>query len=558
MPKPLFPENGVLGGRRASARQRRAQGTGRRGASRGPRRPAGRRAAGLGLALLVASQAFAEDLSPQQARGKQIYFQGTSPRGTPIVAYLGAGATRLPGSAATCAACHGSDGRGRPEAGVIPSDITWDYLVKPYGHTHPMGRKHPAFTAESLKETIRSGRDPAGNVLDASMPVYEIADEDLEDLLAYLQQLADDLDPGVSETGLRIGTVLPEGGRLAPVGEAIRTVLAAAFQEINAQGGIYGRRLELVAASYEAQQTPLAAAEGLLRDGDVFAILSPVVMGADAAIGALVEAEEIPVIGPLTLLSPDPLLLNDFTFYLFSGLREQLQVLVDFATRALRLERPRWAVLAPPEDRYRDLVEALAEQGATHGWPPEPPIEVLAGAEAAAVAEKLAAAEIDALFFLGSGDLNALLRAGEAIGWRPYVFFPGAFVQPGVLELPDGLQGKIHLAYPTVPGDQTPAGVSRLRQLLDGRDAPLRHRTSQVSAFVSTEILTTGLKSAGRDLSREKLLRALEALYEHDTGLTPAITYDANRRIGALGAYVVAVDLQTHAFTPIDGWMTPR
>ena len=50
--------------------------------------------------------------------------------------------------------------------------------------------------------------------------------------------------------------------------------------------------------------------------------------------------------------------------------------------------------------------------------------------------------------------------------------------------------------------------------------------------------MVESLKRAGKDLSREKLIQTLEALYEYRTGLTPAITYGPNRRIGAMGAYV--------------------
>ncbi len=55
------------------------------------------------------------------------------------------------------------------------------------------------------------------------------------------------------------------------------------------------------------------------------------------------------------------------------------------------------------------------------------------------------------------------------------------------------------------------------------------------------------LEACGKDLSRERLVTALEGLYEYETGLMPKITYGPNRRIGALGAYVV-----TMARTPSD------
>ena len=41
--------------------------------------------------------------------------------------------------------------------------------------------------------------------------------------------------------------------------------------------------------------------------------------------------------------------------------------------------------------------------------------------------------------------------------------------------------------------------------------------------------------NSGKDLSRERLVTALEGLYEYDTGLMPKITFGPNRRIGSVG-----------------------
>ncbi len=67
-----------------------------------------------------------------------------------------------------------------------------------------------------------------------------------------------------------------------------------------------------------------------------------------------------------------------------------------------------------------------------------------------------------------------------------------------------------------------------------------------------------GLKRAGRELSRERLITALEGLYDHETGLTPPVSFGPNRRIGARGAYVVAVDLAGGSFQPMGEWIEVR
>ena len=321
------------------------------------------------LGWLFLRPLFAPPLTPQEERGKQIYLEGTSPGGGKIKAYIGKDKIQLPGSAAACGTCHGPDGRGRPEGGVIPSDITWDHLMKPYGHNHPMGRKHPAFTEASLKRCILNGEDPAGNQMDTSMPTYAMSVEDINDLAAYLKRLQKDFDPGLKDQSIRIGTILPSSGQSAIIGQAMVEVMAAYFEDINSQGGIYNRKLKLIASPYDtAGESAISDARRLMEEENVFAMVGAVIAGADREIAELAEDKKVPLIGPFTFLSTDPNALNEFTFYLFSGLVEQVRALVNFAVRELKLDNPRIAVLGPGDSRQKDLHTAIMEQCQAHEW----------------------------------------------------------------------------------------------------------------------------------------------------------------------------------------------
>ena len=46
-------------------------------------------------------------------------------------------------------------------------------------------------------------------------------------------------------------------------------------------------------------------------------------------------------------------------------------------------------------------------------------------------------------------------------------------------------------------------------------------------------------------------------MYGFQTGLTPPISFGATKRIGALGAYVVKLDLKNKTFVPVESWMSP-
>ena len=514
------------------------------------------------LGWLFLKPLLAPALTSQELRGKQIYFEGTSPAGGKITAYIGADKVRLPGSAATCASCHGPDGRGRPEAGVIPSDITWNHLVKRYGHSHPMGRKHPAFTEASLKRNILNGKDPADNRLDASMPTYAMSLEDINDLIAYMKRLQTDFDPGLEEKSIRIGTMLPTGGQTAPIGRAMLEVMAAYFDDINTRGGIYNRKLELVTSFYDsagydsAGQSALSRATRLMDDENVFAMVGAVIAGTEREIAKLAEDKKVPLIGPLSFFSADPEALNEFTFYLLAGLNEQVRALVDFAASELKLDAPRIAVLGRGDAHQKELQAAIAEQSEAHGWTSLTgysfePNRLDADGAARALKEQGA----DCLFYLSFRGLKPLLEAAETINWRPHVFLPGALAQKEILGLPISFQNKIYLSYPTLPSDQTPAGMAEFQALLQRHELSVKQLTSQISAFVAAKILVEGLKRTGKDLSREKFVRSLEKLYGFQTGLTPLITYGPNRRIGALGSHIVTVDLEKKNFVPVGKWI---
>ena len=72
---------------------------------------------------------------------------------------------------------------------------------------------------------------------------------------------------------------------------------------------------------------------------------------------------------------------------------------------------------------------------------------------------------------------------------------------------------------------------------------------------IGPEVVAEGLKRGGRDISRERLVTALEGLYDYETGLAPRLTFGPNRRVGAAGAYVVRIDPERKEFVAASGWV---
>src|SRR5215212_8205003 len=217
------------------------------------------------LGALISPATAQQPLTAQEIRGKQIYSQGTSASGKEILAYVGDASLEIPGNVMACSNCHGVSGQGKPEGGITPSNVTWQALTKPYGVTHGNGRKHPAYTDRALELAITRGLDPAGNKLANTMPRFQMSKADLDDLIVYMKRLGADLDPGISEQKIVIGTAIPNTGPLAESGQAVRDVLAAAFAETNSQGGVYNRQLELKSVAGETKNVTRADLERLIK-----------------------------------------------------------------------------------------------------------------------------------------------------------------------------------------------------------------------------------------------------------------------------------------------------
>ncbi|MDQ1558323.1 MAG: hypothetical protein QOD32_1383 [Pyrinomonadaceae bacterium] len=502
-------------------------------------------------------------LTPEEKRGKQIYLRGTSASGREITAYLGEASLEVPASSLTCAGCHGADGQGKPEGGVTPSNLVWDTLTKPYGVTHASGRKHPPYTERAVELALTRGLDPAGNRLLNVMPRYQMAREDMTDLIAYLKRLGTDRDPGVSEAGIRVGMLVPaRAGALGEMGQAIKSVVSAYFEEVNSQGGIYNRKIELKFA--ETGDTPAATvanAERLINNEQVFALSGSMIAGADKEVAALAQTAEVPLVGPFTLYPPVTASINRQVFYLLSGIDDQARALVVFAAQKFADDKAtataRAAIIYQESELNAGVAASIEEQIKRAGWSAPASVKYARGKfDATAVVRELSAKNVNTVFLIGSGeDPRAFLAAAAAANWTPALYLPGALTAKDILDAPPTFKGKIFLSFPSVPSDVRPAGLEGLRALAAKYKLPQGHTAAQISAYVSAQLLVEGLKRAGRDLSREKLIGALEGLYEYDTGLTPPLTYGPNRRVGAAGAYIVTVETDKKQFAPASGWI---
>lgn len=492
-------------------------------------------------------------LTPAERRGRAIYLRGEPTSKKPLTAMVGD--LEVPASTINCAGCHGRRGEGKTEGGVTAGNLTWTNLTKSYGHTHPNGRKHGAFNESSFTTAVVRGVDPAGNELAVAMPRYRMSIEDMNDLIAYIKRLEFDRDPGLSSESIDVGVPLPTNTALAGLGQAVRQVISAYFEDLNARGGIYNRKIKPHFTESSADMA--TSLRNLNSQSQIFAFIGGVSAGADKEIAALARDEEIPFIGPATLLPQVEHPPNRYVFYLLPGVTEQAAALVNFADQQLGVKKQRAAVLFPTAELPSAAAEAAMVRAKEAGWTNIAKMPYSATAfDANKIAQQLKTEGTAAVFIFGGNDVDSFLRAAGALEWTPYVLSLGALTSRDLpANVPASFTKKVFLAFPTVPTDVTAEGLGEYRALAEKYKLPAQHTAAQLAALAAAKTFVEALKRAGADLSREQLVTALEGLYEYDTGLTPKLVFGPNRHVGAAGAYVITINSETKEFVSASGWV---
>ena len=94
---------------------------------------------------------------------------------------------------------------------------------------------------------------------------------------------------------IKIAGIFALTGRAAHIGTAQRDAVLLAIDEVNAQGGINGSKLEMIMGDTESNPTKaVMALKKVMESEDVVAIIGPTTTGTAMAMRGFIEKEQIP------------------------------------------------------------------------------------------------------------------------------------------------------------------------------------------------------------------------------------------------------------------------
>ncbi len=467
-----------------------------------------------GTSIGHADSGAAEDLL---ARGRALYHGQT-----PFSGVVRAGHIILPSSAGACANCHGLSGEGSREGGVTVPGIAWARLSQPQRGKSEYG------SAREVLDAIETGRGREGTHLQSPMPAVALTTEEETALLAYLQVIGTERESvqGVSDDRILLGAMMP----LTPAGsygEQIRAGLEERFAAINREGGIFGRRIELVVEDSGRHGTDVARAlDRLATRHRVFALVGSVVPELSPELSDAIRRQDLPIVATLGVAIQDSTASN--LTYLLPSVAEQLTQLIKEVKSHCNAESG-IAVLHEPRQALAEAVETAVAN--------EPSIRLirmnrvdldrrseewsrLAASPSIVLGSEGFVAQVRAKAVAASNDAGTCLATLAMLSGIPPMAKLGR------------MGGDTSIGLPEVIGLPMPVGGMRLQQQFQG--GALWSYLADLSARTIAEVLSR----SGRVLNYASFNRSLYSLhgFEPDEGLP--IQYSLQHRHGLSVAHL--------------------
>jgi branched-chain amino acid transport system substrate-binding protein len=365
---------------------------------------------------------------------------------------------------------------------------------------------------------------------------------------------------GVTADTVTIGAFGPITGPAAYIGLAGRDGMLLAVKEINAAGGVNGRKIDVVFEDDAHSPTrALAAVKKLVEQDKVFMVMS--VGGSNATVGAVdyMRDKNIPM---YVSIASAPQVTWPHSKTMFRGGTTETarygELYAEFL--ATHYKAKRIAIMSGREEYPRNEGDAtVAKLKAWFNLEPVTRVEFNIGdKDFTSQLVQVQKANPDVIAFFGNPAEAAIaMRQAKELGLKQPFFVGSNMVDPALIaaarQTSEGVTG--FSLIPLLPDSQNP---EMLKWVANWRreypNAPAgRPNNFDLLAYGDMYVVAEGLKRAGKDLTTDKFISALEAIQNYRVGpvATPR-TFSTRHHIGNLT--LVPMIVAKGQWEPVGGW----
>jgi branched-chain amino acid transport system substrate-binding protein len=350
---------------------------------------------------------------------------------------------------------------------------------------------------------------------------------------------------GVSDSEITLGCSAIQSGSLGSQIKVVHNGAALAFDAINEQGGVGGRKIKLVVLDDELKPEKALENYGkLLSEHRVFAFFGCVGSGTTAAAAKLLQQSGAPSVGGYGVADSARERVSGSAYFVRASNEREAQVLVQHLT-TIGVNKIAIAYMDHPGGvEAVKLIEAAME---THKLKPTVEISVKSdGSTSAAGGKALADSRPQAvLMYLAGTIAGEVIKATYQAGSKP-MFYGMSAVSGEVTAKVVALQAS-GLAISQVtpyPWGEAEMVTRDYRRLAERSQVPVGYGSFE--GYLNALVMIEALKRTGRDLTRPRLHATLRALrlrlagmdIDFSTGGTTGSRFIEMVRVTAEGRFV--------------------
>jgi len=369
---------------------------------------------------------------------------------------------------------------------------------------------------------------------------------------------------GVLKDKIIIGTISPLTGPIAMVGIPIADAVKDYFSLVNEQGGIHGRQIEVVSEDdkYEPPQA-IASLKKLIDRDKIFALASTSGTPITAALTPTIEREKIPSMAPIPAYGIFEPKTPKHIFAYGPFYADQVIFNIEYILFNLKAKDPKLAFFYQDDDFGQDGLRGFRAAVEKYKLNVVATEKYTRGAiDISSQVLNIKRANPDFLIVTAiPSHAIMLLKEAQKMGLTIPIFSCANARLEEVIKVAGSAADIYHCAeYAALPNEIEIPGMAKLIQNRNKRNpADKIPPKYYILSYVNALILGEGIKKAGRDLTRETLVKALESLREFNTeGLTGPISYSQDDHCPMTAMRVVKANSKTGFYEPITGWELTR
>lgn len=357
---------------------------------------------------------------------------------------------------------------------------------------------------------------------------------------------ARDVVPGVTATEIIIGSSSALSGQVGYLGSDYIKGAMTRINQINEEGGIYGRKIRVIA--YDDQYDPpktVANTQKLIEEDKVFALFNYTGTPTAVKIIPMVEEKKIPLVGLLTGANALREPFRKYIFNIRASYYQETELAVAYFTEDLGLKNI--GVFYQSDAYGLDGLEGAKIALQKRGKEPVAAASFVRGTmDVEEAAESVVNSGAEAVIMVGTSSPSA--KFVKLVKQKnPKMFFHSvSFVGPE--EFMKDLESSTENVFVTQvipPVNEYEAklfeGVALYRNAFKKYYPGENPTFGGGEGFINARILIEALRRSGKDLTREKFMESLESIRDYSVGIGASVNFGPNDHQGMGSVYLTII-----------------